>query len=119
VLGNLNARNIAVGGQMFYVAGNLMASEILCGSYDHGEMYVGGDARAQFILSDDEYFFKFAGKVTGQIMDTLEEDDLVKLTKLFDESVFEDEDDDLSFNFSTLQELLVAGKPVMLRGVTG
>jgi len=112
VLGNLHAQNIAVGGQTFHVRGNLTAEGILCGSYNHGDMYVGGDVKAQLILSDD-YFFQFQGKVTGQQLDAWHEDDLTELVKVLDKSVFDDEEDGPNFNFYTLQEALMAGRPVL------
>lgn len=114
VLGDLHTRNIAVGGQLFYVTGNLTADEILCGSYNHGYMYAGGDVRARLILSDD-YSFSFQGTVTGQLFNALDEGDLTKLMKVLDDNIFEDDANELIFNFHTLQETLVAGKSALIR----
>jgi hypothetical protein len=68
VLGNIKAKNIAVGGQLICIHGNLIVEELLCGSYNHGTMYVYGDVKAKFILCDD-YTFCFKNKVDGKVIE--------------------------------------------------
>ncbi|MCX7747069.1 MAG: hypothetical protein N2645_09295 [Clostridia bacterium] len=62
VMGNLNAKNMAVGGQEIYVKGNLTVEEILCGSYNHGETIVKGNLSSMVLIKDDEYRFKVDGE---------------------------------------------------------
>ena len=69
VLGNLHAKNIAIGGQECYVRGNLQVDEVLCGSYNHGEMTVDGDVSAKLLVSDD-YSFWIKGKIDAPIAAT-------------------------------------------------
>lgn len=66
VLGNLRAKNIAFGGQETYVRGNVIVEELLCGSYNHGEMKVDGNVSAKLLISDD-YRFWIKGKLDAPI----------------------------------------------------
>lgn len=61
VAGNINAKNIAVGGQELYVIGDVIVEEIVCGSYNHGEMIVKGNLYATALVEDD-YHFKIDGQ---------------------------------------------------------
>lgn len=53
VLGELRAHDVCVGGQEFYIRGSLEAKGVCCVSYNHGELAVDGDLRAQLLVSDD------------------------------------------------------------------
>ncbi|MEW5824632.1 MAG: DUF4241 domain-containing protein [Pseudomonadota bacterium] len=64
VLGDLHAGNIAVGGQVLYVRGNVTVDGVYCGSYNHGESMIDGDVTARLLLSDD-YLFWIKGRVRG------------------------------------------------------
>jgi tetratricopeptide (TPR) repeat protein len=66
VLGDLHAKNIAIGGQETYVRGNVHVEEVLCGSYNHGEMKVDGDVTAKLLISDD-YRFWIKGTLNAPI----------------------------------------------------
>lgn len=57
VLGNLTAGHMAVGGQEIYVAGNLTVPGLFCGSYNHGDLLVKGNAAAAVWLVEDEYHY--------------------------------------------------------------
>lgn len=64
ILGNLRAKNIVVGGQLISVWGDVSVEEILCGSYNHGQMYVSNNITAKVIISDD-YSFICDGEFQG------------------------------------------------------
>jgi hypothetical protein len=51
-LGNITAKNIALFGNTYYVAGN-MQCECLFGFYNHGSLYVSGTLQAVVIIADD------------------------------------------------------------------
>jgi hypothetical protein len=61
VLGNVQAENMAVGGQLIYVQGNLQVNDLLWGDYNHGDLYVKGDAGGKVLLLTDEYHFRVDG----------------------------------------------------------
>jgi len=62
VLGNLQAQNMAIGGQMIYIQGNLLVNELCWGDYNHGELHVKGNAAAKVLLLTDEYHFRVDGQ---------------------------------------------------------
>ena len=62
------AKNIAVGGQEIYIAGDLAVEQLLCGSYNQGTMTVRGNVKAQYILNDD-YTFQFEQTVDAIVLD--------------------------------------------------
>jgi hypothetical protein len=109
VTGNMNAKNIAVGGQEIYVSGNLMIEEILCGSYNHGETIVKGDLSAAVLVQDDEYSFKVDGhKSIACLVNVWEGDGVfqelpVDIHEVLIDEVFLDmEEEEADFSFSTL-----------------
>ncbi|MCP2039571.1 hypothetical protein L1281_000136 [Neisseria sp. HSC-16F19] len=53
VSGNLTARNIVVGGQHIYVAGNLTVQDFYWGHYNHGELSVEGNISIRFFMATD------------------------------------------------------------------
>ncbi len=53
VLGNLTAKNIVVGGQQIYVAGDLNVSGLYWGDYNHGELRVKGEINIRVFLETD------------------------------------------------------------------
>ncbi|MBL7817094.1 MAG: hypothetical protein JNL70_18875 [Saprospiraceae bacterium] len=53
IVGDLKAKNIAAAGQIISVWGNVIVENILCGSYNHGSMYVKGNIHAEIIIADD------------------------------------------------------------------
>ncbi len=69
VIGDLKAKNIATAGQVISVWGNVVVENILCGSYNHGNMYVKGDIHAEIIIADDyqmECLGNFEGLKVGE-----------------------------------------------------
>lgn len=77
VLGDLLARNMAVGGQEIYVRGNLYVQEMFWGHYNHGMLTVKGEAAAQLFLTTDEY----SCTIDGESKFALKPDDLDELPK--------------------------------------
>lgn len=63
VLGNLQAQNIAVGGQVIYIQGNLLVNELCWGDYNHGDLHVKGNAAAKVLMLTDEYHFRVDGEM--------------------------------------------------------
>ena len=57
VLGNLEADNIAVGGQEIYVCGDLLVHDLYWGDYNHGELQAEGHVAARVFMATDEYHF--------------------------------------------------------------
>ena len=122
VMGNLTAKNIAVGGQEIYVHGHLKVEGILSGSYNHGETIVKGNLNATVLVQDDEYRIKVDGQ--KQLMclvniwhgDGVFQDLPVKIQDVLTEEVFlnmddDDEDDDeIGFSFDTLVRILKEGR---------
>ncbi len=53
VLGNLTAKNIVVGGQQIYVAGDLNVSGLYWGDYNHGELRAKGEINIRVFLETD------------------------------------------------------------------
>jgi hypothetical protein len=106
VLGNLQAKNIAVGGQLIYVKGNIRVEEVLIGSYNHGELYSYGGVFCPLIISDD-YHFHFTTDV--KVLDPGDEDDNFSLMELLTEDLF-DEDE---FNFYAVHAALKEGTSIL------
>jgi len=117
VTGNLSAKNIAVGGQEIYVSGNLMIEEIVCGSYNHGETIVKGDLSAAVLVQDDEYRFKVDGqKSIACIVNVWDGDGVFQELPvgihdvLVDEVFLDMDEEDASFSFVTLVNLIEEGR---------
>jgi hypothetical protein len=120
VTGNLNAKNIAVGGQEIYVSGNLMVEEILCGTYNHGETIVIGDLSAAVLVQDDEYSIKVDGqKSIACLVNVWEGDGVfqelpVDIHEVLIDEVFLDMDEeDMEFSFCTLVNVIVEGRSAL------
>jgi hypothetical protein len=62
VSGNLHVQNMAVGGQVIYVQGNLLVNELCWGDYNHGDLHVRGNATGKVLLLTDEYHFRVDGE---------------------------------------------------------
>ncbi|WP_243643937.1 hypothetical protein [Paenibacillus pinisoli] len=121
VTGNLSAKNIAVGGQEVYVAGDLSVEEILCGSYNHGEMIVEGNLNAKVLVQDGEYRFKADGEqsivcaVNVWDTDAVCQELPVDIRKVLIEDVFLDsEEEEIDFSFHTLVTVLEEGRSALL-----
>ena len=69
VLGDLHAKNIAIGGQNFYVRGNVNVEGVFCGSYNHGETHVDGNLSAGLLISND-YRFWIRGHLDAKLATT-------------------------------------------------
>jgi len=120
VTGNLNSKNIAVGGQEIYVSGNLMVEEILCGTYNHGETIVIGDLSAAVLVQDDEYSIKVDGqKSIACLVNVWEGDGVfqelpVDIHEVLIDEVFLDMDEeDTEFSFCTLVNVIVEGRSAL------
>jgi hypothetical protein len=62
VLGDLQARNMVVGGQEIYVTGNLQVSELFWGDYNHGDLTVAGNVAALLFMDTEEYHVSIHGE---------------------------------------------------------
>lgn len=62
VLGDLQARNMVVGGQEIYVTGNLQVAELFWGDYNHGDLTVAGNAAALLFMDTEEYHVSIHGE---------------------------------------------------------
>jgi tetratricopeptide (TPR) repeat protein len=144
VLGNLHAKNIAIGGQETYVRGDLIVEELLCGSYNHGEMKVDGSVRAKLLISD-YYRFWIKGTLDAAIgftdcervgmLDGCDYDDefdyennvdgkgyggarwvdgYVPLQIALDEACLDEDDSDSPFMFAGLVSLIAQGRSPFL-----
>jgi hypothetical protein len=108
VFGNLHAKNMAVGGQLIYVKGDITVDEVLIGSYNHGSLYSYGDVSCPLIISDD-YSFNFTADV--KVLDPVEEDDSFLIQELVLDAAALFEDD--SFNFYAAHEALQKGESLL------
>lgn len=63
VFGNLEAKNLCLGGSIVDIGGDLIANGTVFGFYNHGTLRVAGRTRADVLLSAD-YTMKFSGEVT-------------------------------------------------------
>ncbi|WP_239331172.1 hypothetical protein [Paenibacillus sp. ACRRX] len=120
VIGNLSAKNIAVGGQEIYVSGNLLVAEILCGSYNHGETIVKGDLSAAVLVQDDEYKFQVDGqKSIACLVNVWEGDGVLQELPvgihevLIDEVFLDMEEEDAGFSFDTLATVIAEGRSAL------
>ncbi len=59
VLGNLSAENIVIGGQEFYVGGNLKIKDLFWGNYNHGSAYINGAVSGRLYIMSEQYYFKY------------------------------------------------------------
>ena len=57
VLGNLVADNIDVAGSFFYVTGDCTVAHVFYGYYNDGSVHVGGETKAQFLISSGYHYF--------------------------------------------------------------
>ncbi|MCR8844441.1 hypothetical protein NQ117_12170 [Paenibacillus sp. SC116] len=115
VMGNLTAKNIAVGGQEIYIEGNLLVEEILCGSYNHGETIVKGNLNAAVLIEDDEYRFKTDGQqYVACTVNVWERDGVcqelpVDIGEVLVEDVLDIDDEEIDFLFGMLVSTLKKG----------
>ena len=119
VLGNLNARNMVVGGQEIYVKGNLYVSELFYGEYNHGELKVAGSITASVFLSKDYHFdYKrfdenrdvHVQRFLWDERDMLDEEAL----SFFDPEVLIPDDDEPIISRSTIRSFFDQGKSVLV-----
>ncbi|PCD84350.1 hypothetical protein AB9L15_12445 [Lysinibacillus fusiformis] len=122
VMGNLTAKNIAVGGQEIYVHGHLTVEDILCGSYNHGETIVNGHLQANVLVQDDEYRFNVHGQKSLQCIvniwhgDGVFQELPIRIQDVLIDEVFYDMDDDeeeIEFSFVTLVSILKEGRSAL------
>ncbi len=66
VLGDLHARDIAVGGALLFVAGSLFVEGVFHGYYNHGATLVQKDLHAALVLPDD-YSLTVKGRIHAQV----------------------------------------------------
>ncbi|MGJ1419406.1 hypothetical protein ACR79T_07255 [Sphingobacterium spiritivorum] len=59
VLGNVDAENILIGGQEFYVSGNLNIKDCFWGHYNHGDLLVNGNTCARVFVATEEYHYDY------------------------------------------------------------
>lgn len=64
VLGNLDAGNMIVGGQVIEVGGDLRVRDLFWGDYNHGLLTAAGRAEARFWLATEQYRYEVAGGLT-------------------------------------------------------
>ncbi|MBH5318760.1 hypothetical protein I6N90_13215 [Paenibacillus sp. GSMTC-2017] len=120
VIGNMSVKNIAVGGQEIYVSGNLLIEEIVCGSYNHGEMIVKGDLSAAVLVQDDEYSIKVDGhKSIVCLVNVWEGDGVFQELPvgihevLIDDLFLDMEEEDAEFSFCTLVTVIKEGRSAL------
>lgn len=63
VLGNVTAQNMAVGGQLIYIQGNLQVNELFWGDNKPGDLQVKGNAAAKVLMLTNEYRFRADGEI--------------------------------------------------------
>lgn len=63
VLGNLETQNMAVGGQLIYIQGNLQVNELFWGDNKLGDIQVKGNAAVKVLMLTDEYRFRGEGEI--------------------------------------------------------
>ena len=127
VLGNLWARNIAVGGQEIFVRGDVQVDEVLCASSNHGEITVLGNVSAKLVISDDSRLW-IRGRLNAPVLNThaacvtsMENDDkdgihqqhgyVSPRAALIDEIV--ESDDEMNFNFSAFHDVISGGRSAL------
>lgn len=120
VIGNLNAKNIIVGGQEIYVSGNLLIEEILCGSYNHGETIVKGNLSTAVLVQDDEYRVKVEGQKSITCLVNVWEGDGVFQELpidihevLIDEVFLEMDEEGIGISFYTLVSVILEGRSAL------
>ncbi|TVX89772.1 hypothetical protein [Paenibacillus agilis] len=119
VMGNLTAKNIAVGGQEIYVQGDLLVEEILCGSYNHGEAIVNGNLHATVLIEDDEYRIKTSGQQWTRCTINIWEGEgvfqelPVDIGELLVDDVLDIDDEEVGFLFGMLISLLKEGRSAL------
>lgn len=122
VMGNLMAKNIAVGGQEIYVHGNLTVENILCGSYNHGEAIVNGNLQAATLVQDDEYRINVNGQRSLQCIvniwhgDGIFQELPIRIQDILIDEVFLDEDEDedeVGFSFASLVQIFKEGRSAL------
>jgi hypothetical protein len=111
VMKDLKAHDIVVGGQSICVWDRLEVVDILCGIYNHGDMHVKGDVKAQIIIADD-FQMTCEGNFIGLKLgigefyhtqsDTCLEADIEDWDMIFAEKIF----DEHGFSFENLVKCL-------------
>lgn len=120
VMGNVMAKNIAVGGQEIYVHGHLTVENILCGSYNHGETIVNGNLQAAILVQDDEYRINVKGQKSIPCIvniwhgDGVFQELPIRIEDVLVDEIFLPEDeDDIGFSFTSLVEILKEGRSAL------
>lgn len=113
VLGNLQAKNVVVGGQLLYITGYVKVEEVLMGIYNHGEFYSQRYVWAGAIIADD-YRFHFSDYAGVKPLDFNDEDDLDVIKELLIDD-FIDEDGEGYIVHSLLKEGLSLLRPQHVR----
>ncbi|WP_243369499.1 hypothetical protein [Microvirga solisilvae] len=122
VLGDLQARNMVVGGQTIYVTGALRVEELFWGDYNHGDLVVMEGTSAQVLMDTDGYVVKLNGE--AEVRQRLSQWDahgrwqsldLTTLNELFPANCVIEVDDSPTLNRTRVLELLEAGQSVILR----
>lgn len=121
VLGNMQARNMIVGGQEIYIGGDLTVEELLWGDYNHGLLTVKGAATARVCLQTEDYEITVHGQSRWQhhLLEweeaLLEEDaDGRTLATWFDSDCLYEYEGQQLLDRTQLIERLRAGKPCFL-----
>lgn len=65
VRGDVRAKNVATAGSEVLVTGNLDVAQTLAGIYNHGQIVIKGDTRAQVVFTE-EHLIEFHGAVTAE-----------------------------------------------------
>jgi hypothetical protein len=65
VRGDVRAKNVATAGSEVLITGNLDVAQTLAGIYNHGQIVVKGDTRAQVVFTN-EHLIEFHGAVTAE-----------------------------------------------------
>lgn len=106
VLGKVRARHVVHGGAVWVIEGDVLASGIVVGHYNHGQMHVGGRLAAALLLSNDHHLAVIGDCAAIDGDTALQERHLVP-------EVLDYRNDDLQICEYALLDRLVAGQPVL------
>lgn len=113
VLGNLKAKNVAIGGQLVYITGYVKIDGVLMGIYNHGEFYSKGYVWCPAVIADD-YKFNFEDYAQVRVLDFNDDDDKDLIKELLIDD-FIDEDEDSYIVYSLLKEGFSLLRPQKVR----
>lgn len=65
VRGDVRAKNVATAGSEVLITGNLDVAQTVAGIYNHGQIVIKGDTRAQVVFTE-EHLIEFHGAVTAE-----------------------------------------------------